>query len=366
MADVHFDDSNTVGRPTLHICPEFSQAYDEGVMQTFGIEKGKYKRGDWPRTVGVDERDIFDQVTHNISQIIKGIEFGFVGALADKKYYGEDLQKLRWTSIAYDHFGRCFGIRMDNQFDDLKAATIVTKIDSIIWVHQYGQMLSPDGKTKFEIMTKNKCLFITLTYKLFKTSTNCNYYHGEEGYDFCTVTNTAKQLWEGLGCVLPMSNSSYPICQNNSHSIQAFQMHDAMIGKFSSICPNPCKTMQVSFGFPSYGECGKQDGEGWARLYFKQNIEVIEDRLNYSLLRFSFIDVLSYILSIFSMVAEIGGMSGLLLGISVLEFIRQLTTTTIFFCKWLGIQEISTARKSKNVLVKHLEINSPNASMRLY
>ena len=52
-----------------------------------------------------------------------------------------------------------------------------------------------------------------------------------------------------------------------------------MIGKFSSTCQNPCETMQVSFGFPLYGECSKEDGEGWARIYLKQNVEGSDELL---------------------------------------------------------------------------------------
>ena len=83
-------------------------------MKKFGIEKDKYKNGDWPRTVGMDEHDIFDQVRHNISQIIRGIEFGFVGASVDRKFYDEELDGLEWTPIAYDHFGICYGLRWIN------------------------------------------------------------------------------------------------------------------------------------------------------------------------------------------------------------------------------------------------------------
>ena len=99
VSDVHFHESNIIGRPTITICPEFSQAYDQLALQRFGMEKGRYKKGDWPRTEGQDEKKIFNQVTHNISQIVQGIEFGFVGALADRKYYGHQLDSLYWTSI---------------------------------------------------------------------------------------------------------------------------------------------------------------------------------------------------------------------------------------------------------------------------
>ena len=164
--DVHFEKSDIAGRPTIHICPEFSEAYNKSAMKILGIEKGRYKNGDWTRT-GLNEHDVFDKVTYNLAQILTGIEFAFNRG-HDQKYYGTKLEDLDWTSLAYQHFGRCFGIKLDQQFNDLKAVTIVSKMDAIIWVHQDGQLLSPDGKTKFEILSKNKCLFLSLTYNIFR------------------------------------------------------------------------------------------------------------------------------------------------------------------------------------------------------
>ena len=104
---------------------------------------------------------------------------------------------------------------MDKQFD-LEAVTIVSKIDSEVWVDQHGQMF-----------------FLFLTYKVFKTKLYCASYNGEQGYDLCTVKETENQLLKDFGCVLPFSNSSFQICQNNTDSIQAFNQHDSKIGKFS-------------------------------------------------------------------------------------------------------------------------------------
>ena len=114
---------------------------------------------------------------------------------------------------------------------------------------------------------------------------NCYDYEDGDGYDICNVKETETHLLENFGCVLPISNSSHKICENNTESILATKQTQATFGKFSPTCRNPCRTMRVTFGFPSFGECGKETGSAWVRLYFKQNIEVIQDRLNYSFLK---------------------------------------------------------------------------------
>ena len=169
VTEIIFLKSNELERPSIHICPEFSKAYDEEAMKKFGIEKNRYKKGDWPRTEGVDEYSIFDQVTLNITQIIRGIQFEFVGDKKDMKLDEKHVEHLKWRSVPYAHFGKCYGIQLDKKFHDLTAVTIVSKIDSLIWVHHHRQMLSPDVKSKFEIMTKNKCLFLNLSYGVFIT-----------------------------------------------------------------------------------------------------------------------------------------------------------------------------------------------------
>ena len=252
VTEIQFYKSNKLGRPSLHICPEFSQAYDEDAMDRFGIEKQRYKKGDWPRTKGVDEHFIFGQVTLNITHIIRFIQFEFVEDREDIELDGKDVENLKWEAIPYAHFGRCFGLRLDDSFDDLRAVTIRSKIDAIVWVHYHGQMLSPDVKSKFEIIkTDSKCLYLTLTYGVFFTRRNCAEYNSDTGCDFCTLQEAEHKLMGRFNCVRPISNSSSLICKTNNLSKDAFDLHDSTVGKFTPSCPAPCSSMQISFGFPS-------------------------------------------------------------------------------------------------------------------
>jgi hypothetical protein len=219
VTEINFVNSNELEHPSIHICPEFSKAYDEVAMKKFGIDKNRYKKGDWPRTEGVNEYSIFDQVTLNITQIIRAIQFEFVGDREDMTFDEKQIEKMKWRSIPYNHFGKCYGIQLDKHVHHLRAVTILSKMDSLIWVHHHGQMLSPDVKSKFEIITNNKCLFLNLSYGVFITKRNCGDYDNETGFDFCTFKEAERKLMENFKCVLPVSNSSNPICENNNHSM---------------------------------------------------------------------------------------------------------------------------------------------------
>ena len=251
-------------------------------MKKYGIEKKKYKKGDWPRTEGRNEHEIFKEVTWEITDILRKIFFQFVGEKKDILMEGPGLTNLSWNTMPYDHFGRCYGLDLNETFNGLRALTVYSKINTLLWMHHPGQILNPDVKSKFEIYNYNKCLFITLTYGYFKTSYNCLEYDIDRGFDYCSLKEAEKKLLKIFGCVLPISNSTENICMNNKQSIEAFKIHEATIERFSSTCPIPCSSMHVEFGFPSYSDCERREGEGFAKIYFKQTTEIVQVREGYS------------------------------------------------------------------------------------
>ena len=87
-------------------------------------------------------------------------------------------------------------------------------------------------------------------------------------------------------------------------------------------CPQTFKEMTTTFGMP------KQENEeniekSKARLYFDNTVKVTEDFVRYDLLRFGLSNENVYesflTFFYFSMVAEIGGYSGLLIGFSMMD-----------------------------------------------
>ena len=69
-------------------------------------------------------------------------------------------------------------------------------------------------------------------------------------------------------------------------------------------CKDPCMKTVTYFGFPFLSE--DSIDYAYAKLYFKNIVKVTEDYLSYTFL---------------SMIAEIGGYAGLMIGFSILDFV---------------------------------------------
>ena len=94
-------------------------------------------------------------------------------------------------------------------------------------------------------------------------------------------------------------------------------------------CASPCVNMQTTFGFPFFSN--NNQSTGFVKLYFKNIVKITEDFVSYDLLRYyqkeTFIKQQSY----FSMVAEIGGYSGLLIGFSLMDLVSMYRNFLLFF-----------------------------------
>ena len=88
-------------------------------------------------------------------------------------------------------------------------------------------------------------------------------------------------------------------------------------------CPQTFQKMITTFGMPKQENVENVE-KSKARLYFDNTVKVTEDFVSYDLLRFGLTNEYVYesflkIIFIFSMVAEIGGYSGLLIGFSMMD-----------------------------------------------
>ena len=88
------------------------------------------------------------------------------------------------------------------------------------------------------------------------------------------------------------------------HQPQAVAAFDNVAG-IGNGCREPCVKTVTVFGFPFLSDELTLDS-AYAKLYFKNIVKVTEDYLSYTFL---------------SMIAEIGGYAGLMIGFSILDFV---------------------------------------------
>ena len=121
----------------------------------------------------------------------------------------------------------------------------------------------------------------------------------ETEYDHCITEKMYQLMMNETGCTVPWVTNKNKICSDKTSSKKAFQIYQENRRNQNGICPNSCNFTDVNLG-PPIIENGKNS---IARIvfYFKQDVKTSHEYLIYTEL---------------SMLAEIGGYVGLMLGIS--------------------------------------------------
>ena len=98
-----------------------------------------------------------------------------------------------------------------------------------------------------------------------------------------------------------------------------------------SYCNSPCTTMGINFGIPIRSNIGIGKKEAYMKLYFKNQINVRTSIYSYS---------------IPSLVADIGGYLGLLLGFSVLD-LAGIFKSEYWKTSWFSLTKVYSTEEVK-------------------
>ena len=173
----------------------------------------------------MDERSIFDYVTHDVDSILEKIEIRFDYRKQNKMFSENNLKNLTYVEKYDATYGRCFGIDI-NGYDlgGIYKTVIIAKMSVYIFVQQNGQF-SENGKSRLEIQL-GKCLFIELSYEIFiqNMDTGCST-HNPDGckcldydnvrtYDDCNEEAIELNMMDKNKCVVPFLRSNKTICKD--------------------------------------------------------------------------------------------------------------------------------------------------------
>lgn len=128
---------------------------------------------------------------------------------------------------------------------------------------------------------------------------------GVADYDGCMYSQLRALMQADVGCTVPWLPDKSDICQDEDTSKRAFDLYQKNRRNQHDICPNSCLFTNMYFGPPVKGQANQEDADiARAIFYFRRDIKTTREYFLYSAL---------------SMVAEIGGYVGLLLGVSVFK-----------------------------------------------
>lgn len=312
------------------ICPTFEEAYVNSSLDSLQIMRRQYKDGFFYGNLSVngdfedDGFKLFNSVTYDLEDMMWGIVLSTADVQQPKISLPMDNSNksiVEWDTKYVDTYGRCYEMRIAPNVTHLNIINIVfkSKIGIHVFMHHPGQRMDVDSKTKVYGHLQ-KMLFIDITHDLTVNTLEaegaipCNS-SMDTIYDDCVYEKITDSLMADFGCVVPWlpRRKDVSICKFEGGKDD--ELREKVMNRYDylssngqrSLCQVPCATMEVFLGLP-FGGITDPD-EAYIKLYIKSTIKVKKTVLDYTWI---------------SMLAEIGGYTGLLLGISVVNVASYL------------------------------------------
>ena len=124
----------------------------------------------------------------------------------------------------------------------------------------------------------------------------------ENHYDQCIIEKMQELMINETGCTVPWVTDKNKTCSEPNLSKRAFQIYQENRRNQNGICPNSCNFTDVNLNPPIVENRQKSTAE--TVFYFKRDIKTSNEYFLYTEL---------------SMIAEIGGYVGLMLGVSFIN-----------------------------------------------
>ena len=150
--------------PTMTVCPAYRAAYKKEKLISYGIaNQTTYKQGDFTGNSSKGGREIFNDVTFTLDEVIKNLLVMFAegGESGNKKVYLPE--QIESHVIQHPNLGVCYEIQLAQFKRQLEYVTFVFKAEGYVWVNIKGQFHNRDSFSKVEVK-KGHCLFSNLLH----------------------------------------------------------------------------------------------------------------------------------------------------------------------------------------------------------
>ena len=165
--------------------------------------------------------------------------------------------------------------------------------------HQFS---SPNSRSRVKLKP-GKTFKIAVTYEIVQLDSRtgvCQDYEGQNTFDSCMDKGLQDVMMREVGCTVPFISNRSQVCGAGSEEkrLQAFAAYQNNRRNQDMLCANPCGFMNIYFGPP----VEEEDNQTRIIMYFRRDVKVTSEY---------------YLISLVSMIAEIGGYASLLLGFSL-------------------------------------------------
>ena len=315
--------------PDLTFCPV--SGYKENVLINNGLQNiSDYtEESIWSSSNGNTEspEELYIESTFSLEEIIgivevyldryiNGSEKVTFDPKSNQNPCGEDPKNV-FLAREYYFNGNCYSIVMPECVHQAGPLEVIVNVKEAVdvFIHHPGQFLSPNSRSRIRIL-QNRHVKMALTHetvKLLPDFGTCTNDYPEGSYDNCIYSQLNNKTLEEIGCSVPWQANKSDICKDLSQAKIARDIYEKNRRNQEDICQDSCQLTNVYLG-PTVEEL--QTSSTKVIFYFRRDIKLSTEYIVYQEL---------------SLLAESGGIVGLILGVSVLH-IRYLFYYIIDWC----------------------------------
>ena len=305
-----------VAFPDLTFCPV--SGYIVNVLQNHGLKSvSEYIHDSVWTSKNSDKstEEFYSEITFGLEEIIGTVEVYLDRYIngSEKVVFDPKSDSKVFLTREYYFNGNCYSIVMPDGLHQAGPLEVIVnvKVPVDVFIHHPGQLLSPNSRSRVRILP-NRHVKMALTHEavhLLPDFGTCTNTYLEGTYDNCIYQKLNNKMLQEIGCTVPWQPNKSSICQDHSKAQLAREMYQKNRRNQEDICPDSCKLTNVYLG-PAVEELLQTDTR--ANFYFRRDIKLSTEYILYQEL---------------SLLAESGGIVGLILGVSVLH-VRYL----FYFC----------------------------------
>ena len=275
--------------------------------------------------------EFWELVTHDLKDIVKSVVIdlndeipdssiskitmrdSLIGAKNPSRF--ERVSQLNfsdWSKLAWLSFGFCYMFKIPEEISNIgiHSVTFNLKINTYIYIHHLNHFYFAEENKALAKIGKRSYLSFTHEFTRLLENSKGSLCSDElnESYDSCILENLEKAMEEKFGCHFFNSSNHDLLCNGRNVKDQykndfGVEFHHLFRKVRNNFCPKPCETLGITYGIPVESD-NEVENEALIRLYFKQQISSRKSAYSYEYN---------------SVIADIGGYLGLLLGFSILD-----------------------------------------------